>query len=189
MADISKITLPSGTTYDIKDSAARQDIDDLKNTLTGAMHYAGITTTPITDGSTTSTLVIEGESKVFTSDDAGATVIYGELEFVWNGSKWQEFGSTGSLKALAFKDSASGSFTPSGNCVNGDVILNYTTVNSMVSAGSLPELTTKVANENLTISFNKGTLPEKGTDTTVATGVKNVIQPTFNGTSGTVIVS
>lgn len=38
MADISKITLPSGTTYDIKDSAARQDIDDLKNTLTGAMH-------------------------------------------------------------------------------------------------------------------------------------------------------
>jgi hypothetical protein len=113
--EISKITLPSGTTYDIKDSVARQDIADIKTEITGAMHYVGITTTAITDGSTTATLMIDGESKTFTTADAGAVVIYDEKEFVWNGSKWQEFGSTGSLKALAFKDNVSATYKPKGN--------------------------------------------------------------------------
>ena len=31
MADISKITLPSGTSYDIKDATARSDIADIKS--------------------------------------------------------------------------------------------------------------------------------------------------------------
>lgn len=41
----------------------------------------------------------------------GDVVIYESLEFVWSTSdnKWHEFGSTGSLKGLAFKDSASAS--------------------------------------------------------------------------------
>ena len=38
MPDISKITLPSGTTYDIKDAAARS-----------AKGWIGITTTALTD--------------------------------------------------------------------------------------------------------------------------------------------
>lgn len=211
MPDISKITLPSGTTYDIKDAVARQQIADIKVDLTGAMFYVGITTTALTDGSTTATLVIDGESRTFTTDDAGATVIYGDMEFVWNGSKWQEFGSTGSLKALAFKDTASasytpagtvtkptftgtattstGKFTPEGTCTGTAVTLNTTTVNSMTSEGTLPTLTTTVANENLTIAFDRGTLPTKGNDTTVATSVKTVTQPTFNGTEGNVSVS
>lgn len=48
----------------------------------------------------------------FTVHDAnGDVVIYEQLEFVWSTSdkKWHEFGSTGSLKGLAFKDSASAS--------------------------------------------------------------------------------
>lgn len=36
------------------------------------------------------------------------------LEFVYNGSAWQEFGSTGSLGALAFKDSVQATYTPAG---------------------------------------------------------------------------
>ena len=60
--EISKITLPSGTTYDIKDSKARQDIADIKTDISGAMHYVGITTTVISDGSTTATLVIDNKS-------------------------------------------------------------------------------------------------------------------------------
>lgn len=268
MPDISKITLPSGTTYDIKDAVARQEIADIKVDLTGAMFYAGITTTAITDGSTTATLVIDDESRTFKADDAGATVIYGNLEFVWNGSKWQEFGSTGSLKALAFKDTASASYTPvgtvskptftgsssnvtitvtdntngnytpagtvskptftgtsttstgkftpegsvtvttnattnktttvsattgtatytpEGNCTGAAVTLNTTTVNSITAVGTLPTLTTTVADENLTISFNQGTLPTKGDNTTVATSVKSVTQPTFTGTGARLV--
>lgn len=51
MADISEITLPSGATYDIKDATARHDISILKGSATGAMHYAGVTTTAL-DGTT-----------------------------------------------------------------------------------------------------------------------------------------
>ena len=36
------------------------------------------------------------------------------IELMWNGTSIDEFGSTSMLKALAFKDSASGSFTPAG---------------------------------------------------------------------------
>lgn len=110
---ISQITLPSGSTYDLKDAQARQDIADLQSVATGAMHYIGISTTAITDGGTQKP-TIDGSQRTMGADDAGAVVIYGEKEYVWNGSKWQEFGSTGSLKALAFKDSASGNFTPEG---------------------------------------------------------------------------
>ena len=110
---ISKITLPSGTTYDIKDEQARSELAEIKSSLTGAMHYIGISTTAITDGGAEKP-TIDGAQRTMTAADAGAVAIYGELEYVWNGAKWQEFGSTGSLKALAFKDSASASYKPAG---------------------------------------------------------------------------
>lgn len=183
MADISKITLPSGVTYDIKDSVARMN-------QSGAMHYLGITSTAITDGSTTGTITIDGTTVTLGASDSGAVVIYGEQEYVWNGTKWQEFGSSGSLKALAFKDSASGSYTPEGTCSGTSVTLATTTVNSITAVGTLPELTMSVSNETLNIAFTQGTLPTKGGDTTVATGtVSSVTQPTFSGTPATVEVS
>ena len=48
---------------------------------------------------------------------AGNVVICGKLEFVYSDTDkvWHEFGSTGSLKALAFKDKASGRYKPKGN--------------------------------------------------------------------------
>lgn len=109
MADISKITLPSGTTYDIKDAKARE----LIGSLSGALTYRGTTTTAITDGSAASPITI-GDKSV--TPKAGDVVAYGSSEFVWSDteSKWREFGSTGSLKALAFKDSASAAYTPAG---------------------------------------------------------------------------
>lgn len=222
MPKIYTITI-EGNTYELKDAYARQRIEDLLGGLTGAMHYGGITTTPLSDGSTTATLSIGGNNKTFAAGDAGAVVVYGEMEYVWNGSKWQEFGSTGSLKALAFKDSATGSYTPSGDVskptftgsessfsvestpsgsvtiskgngtanytpegsvsVTPDVQLNETTVNSIESVGTLPTLTMTVENENLTISFNQGSLPTKGANTTVATGIKSqTASATFTGT-------
>ena len=148
MADISKVTLPNGSTYDIKDTTARtqisseadtrkaadarirQSIDELKSNLTGAMHYVGVTTTEITDGMSTGDPKASTNKITISGNDykpvAGDVVIYQDKEFVFHIEKhtvgstvafegvWNEFGSTGSLKALAFKDSASGSVTPSG---------------------------------------------------------------------------
>lgn len=106
--EISKVTLASKT-YDIKDATARSRINDIESSVTGAMHYAGVTTTALTDGATTKPITIDGASY---TQKQGDVVIYSEKEFVWNGTKWNEFGSTGSLKALAFKDTASSTFTP-----------------------------------------------------------------------------
>ena len=148
MADISKVTLPNGSTYDIKDATARNQIsleaatrkaaddsinnkiNELKSNLTGAMHYVGETTANLSDGETVDlqdnsyTIPLRNGSNY--KPVAGDVVIYGNKEFVYSTHKhgdgqitvetgvWNEFGSTGSLKALAFKDSANGSVTPSG---------------------------------------------------------------------------
>lgn len=180
MPEISKITLPSGTTYDLKDTVARQ-------AASGGITLRGTTTTALTDESTTNPITINGNSYTAVNQDA---VFYGKKEFVFDGTRWHEFGDMSGLGDLATKDSASGNFTPEGTCSGTAVTLATTTVNSITAVGTLPELTTSVSNETLSIGFSQGTLPTKGDDTTVATGtVSSVTQPTFSGTAATITVS
>lgn len=189
MADISEITLPSGVTYDIKDAKARSEISMLKGSGTGAMHYVGVTTTALTNGSSTSPIKINEEDYTPSNGDV---VIYEQLEFVWSTSdkKWHEFGSTGSLKGLAFKDSASASYTPAGSvsAPTVSVAVNTASVTPITGVGTLPSFTASVSNEVLTLGFSAGTLPTKGTDVTVATGIKSASAsaPAFKGTSATI---
>lgn len=109
---ISKITLPSGTTYDLKDAKAREDIAGIQAIIAGGVSFIGETITPLEDGSTTNPIIINDQSVTATS---GALVVYGSKEFIFDGTKWIEFGDLGTLKALAFKDSASGTYTPQGS--------------------------------------------------------------------------
>ena len=71
------------------------------------------------------------------------------------------------------------SYTPAGSVA---VTLNTTTVNSITAVGSLPSLTMSVSDETLSFSWSAGTLPTKGSNTTVATSVKS---QTFSGTTAT----
>lgn len=189
MADISEITLPSGVTYDIKDATARNDISMLKGSGTGAMHYAGVTSTALANGSSTSPIKIN-EADYTPSN--GDVVIYEQLEFVWSTSdkKWHEFGSTGSLKGLAFKDSASASYTPAGSvsAPTVSVAVNTAKVAPITDVGTLPNFTASVSNETLTLGFSAGSLPTKGEEVTVATGIKSASAsaPAFTGTSATI---
>lgn len=191
MADISEITLPSGVSYDIKDATARHDISMLKGSNTGAMHYAGVTETTLADGSSTSPIKI---NKVDYTPSNGDVVMYGSLEFVWSTSdnKWHEFGSTGSLKGLAFKDSASASYTPAGSvsAPTVSVAVNTASVTPISGVGTLPSFTASVANETLTLGFSAGSLPTKGTAVTVATGIKSASasEPKFTGGASTITV-
>lgn len=243
MADIKTITLPSGNTYNLVDQGARELIAG----LSGSTQYLGVTTTELVDNVTTSPTIIVSGSSVTAS--AGGIATYGSKEFIYNGTVWQEFGDLSALGALAYKDSASGSFTPSGNITqptfsgdelsstgkftpSGNVSLtnssktptltksegtssdytvkevssvsvgtqtttptitvaegtssngyqiqgtvgtptitvtpSTTTVNSITNVGSLPEFTATVQNENLTLGWDAGTLPTKGSNTTVA---------------------
>lgn len=107
MAQISKITLPTGTSYDLKDSYARQAIENLNNYT----EYLGVTTTALTDGSTTNPIVINSKSVTAKSGDI---VNYSSKEFIFNGTAWQEFGDMSGLGSLAYKNNASGSYTPAG---------------------------------------------------------------------------
>ena len=172
---LSKLTV-SGTTYDIKDAQAWSDIADIKSSITGAMHWLGYTTTALVDGSTTNPIIIDEESVTAVAGDV--TAIQGgtgeaDLEFVFSGSKWQEYGSTGSLKALAFKDNASASYTPAGSNAASSVSFSGTTSETVLkgiddaavapsftegafSAGTLPSFTEGAFSAGSLPSFTEG---------------------------------
>lgn len=102
MADnplISQITLPSGTTYDIKDAKARTDIAELQQYT----DYLGVTSTTLTDGATTNPITINDESVTAVK---GNIANYGSKEFIFNGTAWQEFGDLSGLGELAFEDAS-----------------------------------------------------------------------------------
>lgn len=108
MAEISKITLPSGTTYDLKDATARSQIAALSNYTA----YLGVTTTELSDGYVTNPIMIGGSS---VTASTGAIVTYESKELIWNGSAWQEFGDLSGLGHLAHEDSVTASYTPQGS--------------------------------------------------------------------------
>lgn len=109
MAEISKITLPSGSTYDIKDAEARRLIGELESQT----DYLGVTTTELVDNETTNPIIaVAGESVTAVK---GNTATYGSKEFIYNGTVWQEFGDLSGLGSLAYKNSASASYTPDGD--------------------------------------------------------------------------
>lgn len=152
---LSKLTI-NGSQYDLKDAEARQDILDIKSSITGAMHWAGYTTTALSDGATTNPIIIDGES--YTAK-AGDVVAYDngekEMEYAFNGTKWQELGSTGSIKALAFKDSATGDVAISGSnaasAVSFSGTASETVLKGIDSAAVAPSFTEG--------AFSQGTLP------------------------------
>lgn len=179
MADISKITLPSGSTYNIKDTQARNDIATIQSAITGGMHYLGVTTTALTNGASTNPITIDGNSVTAVSGDIA---IYGSLEFIFSDtdSKWHEFGSTGSLKALAFKDNASGSFTPSGS-----VSRPTFTGASMTSTGSF----TPNGSVGLTTTNKTATVAPASSGTATYTPGGTVGTPTITVTPNTTTVN
>ena len=167
---------PTDVTYDIKDAYARERLASLSS----ALYWIGVTTTALSDGSTENPISIGGND---VTASEGAVAQYNETEFAWDGGEWQLLGH-GNLGALAYKNNASGSYTPAGtvNVTQGDD--STTTVNSITAIGTLPSFT--VSGENMI--FNAGTLPTKGSDTTVVTA-SGTRTASFSGTAATITVS
>ena len=170
LPEISKISLPTGTVYAIKDEYAREQI----SALSGAMEFLGVTTTAITDGATTNPIMIAGESVTAKSGDV---VIYGTREYVFSGAdnKWHEFGSTGSLKALAFKDSASGTYQPAGS-------VSKPTFTGTTATISISTTASGTVSNNFKIGTAAATTNE-------VTPTGSVGKPTFTGTTATISIS
>ena len=209
-----EITLPSGNAYYLKDNEVRQWIGDGTTSgaekrltdaelaiakLSNATHWLGITTTTLSDGSTTNPITINGDSVTAVSGDIVQDG--NRQEYIFNGTAWQALGSSvGTLKAFAYADtgdvtitpkgtnsssSVSGtcSVTPSGSVSGTDVTLSTTNVESVTNVGSMPTFT--VTNEILTITA--GAVPTVSS-VTVADGVDTITDPTFTGSasSGTI---
>lgn len=83
-------TLP---TQNAIDKAKEEAIAHANSLVVSAMNYRGVTTTSLSDGSTTSSIVIDGNTITPTSGDivmsgTGAN----KKEFIWNGNSWNELG-------------------------------------------------------------------------------------------------
>lgn len=209
-----ELTLPSGNSYYLADDEVRDWVGDGSTSgaekristletevakLSNATHWLGVTTTTLSDGSTTNPITIGGQSVTAVSGDIVQDS--NANEYIFNGTSWQALGSSvGTLKAFAYADtgdvtitpkgsnasssvSGSCSVTPSGSCSGTAVTLTTTNVGSVTDAGSMPTYT--VSNGVLTISA--GAVPTVSS-TSVATGVDTVTDPTFTGSvsSGTI---
>ena len=161
--------------FTIKDAEARQMIEDLGH----AIYWIGVTTDALTDGATTNPITVNGES---VTANLGGMASYSGSEFVWNGSAWQELGKN-NFGALAFKSSASGSYTPAGSV---DITQGTDTTESITpiaSVGTLPSWT--VSGE--TVTFVPGTLPTAGTPVSAITA-RGTDTAAFTGTEATITV-
>ncbi len=143
-----------------------------KPTFTGSSSNVNITATDNTSGNytpkgTVSKPTFTGTEGTFT----GAFTPAGSVSVSTNAT-------TNKTATVSPASSGTATYTPAGTCTGTAVTVNTTTVNSITNVGTLPTFT--VANEVLTITA--GTLPTKGGNTTVATGIKAVTQPTFTGT-------
>lgn len=183
---MSKLTMPvkvnntmQDVEFTVKDAEAREMIEQLGN----AIYWIGVTITVLEDGSTTNPISVNGED---VTARLGGVASYDGSEFVWNGTVWQEFGKS-NLGALAFKSSASGSYTPAGSVTVTEAADTKASITPFGSAGTLPEAYFTVSGETATMHFTPGTLPSGGTavDVVTASGARTA---SFSGTPATITV-
>lgn len=133
----SYLELADGSKKYVKDADAREEIAEIKETIKNGAHFIGKLVSAVVGGETVTTLN-DGDVPTSITTDEGTFVpgtpgegqeqltngdyLYVQgaegkptLEFMWTGTKLSEYGSTSVLKALAFKDSASGTYTPAGS--------------------------------------------------------------------------
>lgn len=147
LPEISKIVLPSGNPYNIKDLWSRERIVEISSLIQGGVHYIGKTTTPLSgDGDTTLSVVIDGKTVEAKQGDMVSLSAQGkqDLEFLFNGSAWYELGSTGSLKAFAFVDKGefSTTYTPAGT-FSAELLAGRAEVTATYTPGGNVGLTTE----------------------------------------------
>lgn len=104
------LTLSGDPTADLQ-AATKQYVDSAVSGLSGAMHFIGVSTTPISDGGT-ETPTVDGET---VTKVAGDVVIYNSKEFVWTGSAWELLGDEGSYALKTVTITAGSGLTGGGD--------------------------------------------------------------------------
>ena len=85
------------------DGSSEQEITAADLGLSSALKYCGITTTALSDGSTTNPVKINNADH---TAEAGCVVFYEDKEFAFNGSSWEELGCSIDLSGYKTKQTA-----------------------------------------------------------------------------------
>lgn len=165
-------------TFDIADAEVRERISELGK----ALYWVGVTTTVLTDGGTDNPINVGGNSVTV---QAGAVAQYNAEEYAFDGTIWQKLGE-GNLGSLAYKNSASGSYTPAGSVSISEAADSTDTVNGIASVGTLPSFSYDSSTQALT--FNAGSLPTQSAAKTFVTA-SGTRTASFSGTPDTITVS
>lgn len=160
---VSKLIL-NGNPYYVKDAEARVAIENIEGLIAGGTHFIGITSTAALVDDYTGSIVVddttyipsgtpgEGEVLLVAGDiaikAAGVGAAEEALEFIWDGAKWNELGSTGHLGSLAYVDQTTASYTPAGS-----VSVNVDETADTFDAGTLPS---KSADTFVAPTFSEG---------------------------------
>lgn len=186
-ADISAGSNTSWAVVSKEGTSVGGEIKAIKAAATTGIHYRGTTTTALVDGATTNPIQINGNSYTAV---AGDLVIYDGYEYLFDGTYWEKFGTDGTLKALAFADTASGSATVNSSGSTSGVAVTMTpdssnqqSVSKMTSAGSMPTFEMGTGANAETLIISAGSIPTY-TDYTVLKSL-----PTPSVTQGSVSVS
>ena len=111
-SSIEGLYIPNGSVYTEVDTG-KTYMFDIDNTewhevsigggggTSGGIVLVGVTTTDLTDGATTNPITVDGQSYTAQPNDA---VIYGNKEFLFDGTYWHEFGDMSGLGSAAYKD-------------------------------------------------------------------------------------
>ena len=207
---LQTVKLPNdATTYYLNDTEARSAIDAIDQKITGGMHYLGITSTDVKTAPTTQ--VVSVESTDITAA-VGDVVIYGQYEYIWNGTTWQLFGTPNlndlnGVGAFGYANTGTGSTTPEGTIgfadtavgdtgnytPDGDVSIDTTSavatdsITGITNVGTMPTFSATVNNGELTFAWTDGTTPTADTAKTVVTGITDAdISLDFTGKEQTV---
>ena len=129
------MAIPNGSIYTEIDTGAEYMFDEDNKTWhnvskggggrpEGGIVLVGETTTQLVDDATTNPITVDGQSYAAQPNDA---VIYGSKEFLFDGTKWHEFGD---LSGLASKDI--GAMTGYAKASTGSAIATTDTLNQAI---------------------------------------------------------
>ena len=158
---ISKVQLPGengnpGNTYYIKDAEAREKIEALGSPT----HFAGSTTTALTDQATTNPIKIDGADY---NAHAGDVVVNGSKEFIFDGTKWIELGDNSVFGDLAYHDKVDiqkTSVSVLGSNTTASAASSTVTFGSSAGANFISGVDTAAVAPSFTEgAFSQGTLP------------------------------
>ena len=160
------------------------DLQETVHILTSINRFLGVTTTELTNGATTNPILINNVSTTALEGDA---VIYNGVDFVYNGSIWQDIPTF--LGALAYKNSASGTYTPAGSVSAPDitVIAPSVTVKETLNEGVQSSMS--YDSNTKTLTYIPERLPTYQNTSVMGPNISVTAgEPSFTGTQDTITV-